>query len=185
MIWLILGLLLWIVPHEWKRLSPDSRAARGDAGKGIVALGVLVGLVLIVIGYRSWDDAPYLYASPAWTWHVNNLLMFLAFYLYAASGMKTRAARVIRHPQLTAIILWALAHLLVNGDMASVILFGTLLTWAVVEIGLINRATPTWTPPPPAPVGKEIGAFVGAILVMGVVGWIHGWIGPWPFGGAM
>ena len=54
---------------------------------------------------------------------------------------------------------------------------------AGIEVALINRAAPSWTPPPPAPVGKEIGALVGAVVVLAVVGYIHGLIGPWPFGG--
>jgi hypothetical protein len=99
--------------------------------------------------------------------------------------MKVAAARVIRHPQLTAFKTWAVAHLIApgNGDLASVILFGGLLAWAVVAVILINRAEPRPAPPPPAPVGKEIGAVVGAVVATGAVGLIHGWLGPWPFPG--
>jgi uncharacterized membrane protein len=96
--------------------------------------------------------------------------------------MKTRITRVIRHPQLTAVKTWAVAHLLVNGDLASVILFGGLLAWAVVEVILINRAEPRPAPNPPAPVGKEIGAVLGAVLVMAAIGWVHNWLGVWPYG---
>jgi uncharacterized membrane protein len=98
--------------------------------------------------------------------------------------MKTWITTKIRHPQLTAFKTWAVAHLLVNGDVASILLFGGLLAWAVVEVIAINRAEPAWTPPPPAPVSKEIMAVVGAVVVTGIVGAIHGWLGVWPFGGA-
>jgi uncharacterized membrane protein len=178
---IILGLLLWWGAHLFKRLAPARRAALGDAGKGLVTVGVLAGVVLMVIGYRG-NTAPDLWYPPAFLTHVNNLLMLFAFYLYAASGMKTRITRVIRHPQLTAVKTWAVAHLLVNGDLASVILFGGLLAWAVVEVILINRAEPRPALNPPAPLGKEIGAVVGAVVVTVVIGWVHGWLGVWPYG---
>jgi uncharacterized membrane protein len=178
---LILGVALWWAAHLFKRLAPAQRAAMGEKGKGPVALALLASVVLMVLGYK-WAEYTPVWEPPAFLRHVNNLLMLVAFYLYAASGMKTAAARVIRHPQLTAFKTWAVAHLLVNGDLASIILFGGLLAWAVVSVIVINRATPRPAPPPPAPVGKEIGAVVGAVVVTGIVGWIHGMIGPWPFG---
>ncbi len=143
--------------------------------------GGVAGIVLMVLGYRG-NTAPDLWYPPAFLTHVNNLLMLFAVYLYAASGMKTAITRVIRHPQLTAVKTWAVAHLLVNGDLASVVLFGGLLAWAVVEVILINRAEPRPAPNPPAPVGKEIGAVLGAVLVMAAIGWVHNWLGVWPYG---
>lgn len=178
---IILGLLLWWGAHLFKRLTPARRAALGDAGKGLVTVGVLAGLVLMVVGYRGVEHIDLWY-PPAFLTHVNNLLMLLAVYLFAASGMKTRITRVIRHPQLTAVKTWAVAHLLVNGDLASVILFGGLLAWAVVEVILINRAEPRPVPNPPAPAGKEIGAVLGALLATAAIGWVHDWLGVWPYG---
>jgi uncharacterized membrane protein len=181
MTWIVVGLALWWGAHLFKRLAPARRAAMGDAGKGLVTVGVLAGVVLMVIGYRG-NTSPDLWYPPAFLTHVNNLLMLLAFYLYAFSGMKTRITGIIRHPQLTAVKTWAVAHLLVNGDLASVVLFGGILAWAVVEVILINRAEPLWTKPAPAPMGKEIGAVVGAVVVMGLVGMIHTWLGVRPWG---
>jgi uncharacterized membrane protein len=181
MIWIVLGLALWWAAHLFKRLAPARRAAMGDAGKGLVTVGVLAGLVLMIVGYRRVEPVDLWY-PPAFLTHVNNLLMLIAVYLYAASGMKTRITAVIRHPQLTAVKTWAVAHLLVNGDLASVILFGGILAWAVVEVILINRAEPRPAPPAPAPVGKEVGAVVGAVVVLGAIGWVHNWLGVWPYG---
>jgi uncharacterized membrane protein len=178
---IVLGLALWWAAHLWKRLAPTSRARLGDPGKGLVALGVVAGVVLMVMGYRGVEHIDLWY-PPAFLTHVNNLLMLFAVYLYAASGMKTGITRVIRHPQLTAVKTWAVAHLLVNGDLASVVLFGGILAWAVVEVILINRATERGPLPEPASVGKEIGAVVGALLVTGAIGWVHNWLGVWPFG---
>jgi uncharacterized membrane protein len=178
---IILGLILWWGAHLFKRLAPGPRAELGNPGKGLVAVAVVASVVLMVIGYRG-NTAPDLWFPPPFLTHVNNLLMLLAVYLYAASGMKTRITRVIRHPQLTAVKTWAIAHLLVNGDLASVVLFGGILAWAVVSVIVINRAEPEWTRPDPAPMGREIGAVVGAVLVTGAIGFVHNWLGVWPFG---
>ncbi|MGQ0564700.1 MAG: NnrU family protein [Gemmobacter sp.] len=182
MILLVLGLALWWAAHLFKRLAPGPRLALGEPGKAVVAVVLVAGVVLMVFGYRGAGFVP-LWEPPTFLRHLNNVLMLVAFYLYAASGMKTRITGVIRHPQLTAFKTWAVAHLLVNGDLASVVLFGGLLAWAVVTVITINRAEPRPAPPPPAPVGKEIGAAVGAVVVMGAVGLIHTWLGYNPFGG--
>ncbi|WP_137111286.1 NnrU family protein [Rhodobacter sp. SY28-1] len=186
---IVLGLALWWAAHLWKRMAPASRARFGEPGKGIVTALVLAGVVLMVVGFRGsvWlgiDGAEFVpvWDPPRFLVHVNNLLMLFAFYLYAASGMKTRITRVIRHPQLTAVKTWAVAHLLVNGDLASIVLFGGILAWAVVSVILINKAEPRGPLPEPAPVGKEIGAVVGAVVVMGVVMLVHNWLGVPPWG---
>ncbi len=179
---LILGLLAWSGSHLWKRLAPASRQGMGEAGKGIVTAASLGGIVLMVLGYR-WADAPVLWQGPAFLTHVNNLLMLLAFYLFAASGMKTAITRVIRHPQLTAVKTWAVAHLLVNGSLADVILFGGLLAWAVVSVILINRANRDWTRPAPAGMAREAIAAGSAVVLLYLVGTLHAWLGVWPYGG--
>ncbi len=181
MIWLILGVALWWAAHLFKRVAPEARARMGEKGKGPVALALLVSIVLMVIGYRMADGAVYWGRSPAMT-GINNLLVLGAFYLFAASGMKTRVTRATRHPQLIGFSLWAVAHLLVNGDVPSFVLFGGLLVWALVEMAVINRAVPDWAPPPPVPVRKEIMAVVGAFVVFVVVGLIHWWLAYNPFG---
>ena len=186
---IVLGLALWWGAHLFKRLAPGPRAAMGEAGKGLMAVLILAGIVLMVWGYRGSDwlgiegaEHVDLWVPPAFLTHVNNLLMLFAVYLYAASGMKTRITRAIRHPQLTAVKTWAVAHLLVNGDLASVVLFGGILAWAVVEVILINRAEPRPAPPAPAPLGKEIGAVVGAVVVMVAIMLVHNWLGVPPWG---
>jgi uncharacterized membrane protein len=178
---LIAGLVLWWGAHLFKRVAPQRRAAMGEAGKGVMAVLIVLSVVLMVIGYRGAAVID-LWFPPAFLVHLNNLLMILAFYLYAASGMKTAITRSIRHPQLTAVKTWAVAHLLVNGDLASVVLFGGLLAWAVVEVILINRAQPDWTRPAPVPARKEIMAVVAAVVVSGIVMLIHNWLGVQPWG---
>lgn len=178
---LVLGLVLWIAAHLFKRVLPEQRAALGNAGKGIVAALIAAAVVLMVIGYRA---APVvdLWYPPRFLIGINNLLMVFAFYLYAASGAKTAITRVIRHPQLTAVKVWAVAHLLVNGDVASVVLFGGLLVWAVVSVIVLNRVTPVWVKPEPRPAKKEVTAIVATLVVVVVVMLIHNWLGVQPWG---
>lgn len=182
MVLLISGVALWWAAHLFKRVAPDRRAALGDKGKGLVAVLLILSVVLMVMGYQRAGGPVWWGPSPALV-GINNLLVLLAFYLYAADGMGTRVTAWIHHPQLTGFSLWAFAHLLTNGDLASFILFGGLLAWALLEIVLLNRAGAWKRRTGPFPVRKEIMAAVGAVVVTLVVGLIHGWVGPNPFGG--
>lgn len=181
MIILSLGVALWVAAHLWKRVAPDHRAAFGDKGKGIVAVATLVSVVLMVIGYRSADGAVYWGRSGALV-GINNLLMVLAFYLYAASGKGTRVTRWVRHPQLTGFTIWAAAHLLVNGDTPSFILFGGLGIWAIVEMIVINRAQGPRGAYHAPPIKSEAIAVVATVVVVAVVMAIHYALGVQPWG---
>ncbi len=178
---IILGLLLWTVSHTWKRFAPAHRARVGDKGKGFVAIASLVAIVLMVIGYRGADTVGLWGSSQAMT-GINNLLMLFAFYLFAASGAKTRITAAIRHPQLTAVIVWSGAHLLANGDTASVLLFGGMAAWALLEIILINGIEGARAPYHAVPFKKEITAIIATVVVFTIVALIHMWVGPNPFG---
>lgn len=179
---LVLGLALWWVAHLFKRVAPDARARLGNAGKGAATVAILASLVLMYFGYGAAKETADVWwgRSPALV-GINNLLMVFAVYLYAASGTRSALARKIRHPQLTAVKVWAVAHLLVNGDLPSVVLFGGLLAWAVVSVITINRAQPEWTPPEAKP-GAEWKAVVGTVVVLVVIMLIHNWLGYQPWG---
>lgn len=183
MVLIIAGLCVWTFSHYFKRLLPARRAALGDPGKGLVALGIVAGLVLMILGYRAADFIP-VWQPPGFLVHVNNTLMLLAFWVYGSSAAKTAKAwpaTRIRHPQLIGFKIWALAHLLVNGDLASILLFGGLMAWAVGEVILINRAEPDWTPPPPAGLAVKLRLTVITIVLFGAVAGVHIWLGVWPF----
>ncbi len=182
---LILGLLLWWAAHLTKRLAPGVRAGlqdkMGDASKGLFAVLILLSVVLMTLGYQRYTGT-FFWGRNAALVGINNLLMLLAVYLYAASGLKTRITGVIRHPQLTGFKAWAVAHLLVNGDTASFILFGGLLAWAVVEVIVINRQTERPTPPDSYPASNEVKAIVGTLVVFAVISGVHIWLGYNPLG---
>ena len=177
----ILGLIIWSLAHFWKRMTPEHRAKFGEKGKGIVALASLVAIVLMVIGYRGADGAVFWGRTSAMT-GINNLLMLLAFYLFAASGKGTRITRAIRHPQLTAVVVWAVAHLLVNGDVPSIVLFGGLGIWALAEMSVINRAQGPRGAYHAPPVKSEVIAAVATLVVFSIVAGIHIALGYNPFG---
>lgn len=184
MIWLILGVALWAVAHYFKRLFPAQRTTLGDKGKGLIALAILASVVLMVVGYRGADTVD-VWQPPAMMRHINNLLMLLAFYVYGASaakGAKVWLGTKIRHPQLTAVKIWAVAHLLVNGDLASIVLFGGLLAWAVGSVIMINRAEGPWVRPAQAPAKKEVVLVAISLVMFGIVAAIHIWLGVNPFG---
>lgn len=184
MFWLllILGVALWWAAHLFKRVAPARRASMGDAGRGAVAAALGVSILLMIFGYRGVDFIPVWY-PPAWTVHVNNLAMLIAIYLLSPAPKRGRLLHGMRHPMLTGFGLWAAAHLLVNGDLASIILFGGLLAWAIVTPRIINRAEPAWTPGPQGTYAKDAMFLVGSVILLGVIGWVHNWLGVWPFPG--
>jgi uncharacterized membrane protein len=178
---LILGLILWSGAHYFKRLAPGLREPMGDKGMALVAVAVLGSLVLMVLGYRQAEVIPIWY-PPTWTVHLNNLLMVIAIFVYGMSATTGRLRGKMRHPQLTAVKIWAVAHLLVNGDLASIVLFGGMLAWAVGSVILINRSTP-WVRPEPGPAKKDIVLVVITVVMFVVITGIHAWLGVWPFPG--
>jgi uncharacterized membrane protein len=180
MLLILLGLILWSGLHFWKRIAPDSRASFGTKGKAIVAIGSMLGIAMMVIGYRSAEGTFFWGRSPAMT-GINNLLMIFAFYLYASSAAKTRITKWVRNPQLTAVKVWAIAHLLVNGDTPSFLLFGGLFAWALAEVIVLNRVAPP-APYRDVPVKKEITAVVATIVAFSITAAIHIWLGHNPFG---
>lgn len=189
MLYLLIGLILWSGAHWLRRLNAPLRARMqdrmGDASKGVIAGILVLSIVFMWWGYGRAEFVS-LWQPPAFLTHLNNLLMLVAFYVFGASAAKPAKVWLgtkIRHPQLTAVKIWALAHLLVNGDLASLVLFGGLLAWAVISVILINKAEGPWTPPPQAPAKKEIVLVVITLVLFTVVSLIHGWLGPWPFGG--
>ena len=150
---LIIGLALWILIHWFKRLAPNLRASLGMR-EGDRCGSFAGGLVLMIIGYRGAPFIP-VWTPPSFLVHVNNLLMVVAVAVFAMSHTKGRLRGRMRHPMLTSVKLWSVAHLLVNGDLASIILFGGMLVWAVGSVIMINRAE-TWERPAPGDKGRDV-----------------------------
>ncbi|MBC6407688.1 MAG: hypothetical protein GDA40_05955, partial [Rhodobacteraceae bacterium] len=139
MIGIIAGLVLWVGAHVFKRVAPQKRAAMGSRGMNVVSLTIAAGVLCMVLGYRAAEGA-LLWVSPPWMVHVNNLLVLVGIFMVSPAPRKGIVLYRMRHPMLTGFALWAVAHILVNGDGPSVVLFGGLLLWALAEIVIINRA---------------------------------------------
>ncbi len=139
MMYLVLGLVLFIGMHSVRVFADGWRSAQiarlgANGWKGLYSLVSIAGFVLIVWGYGLARQAPVeLWSPPLWTRHLASLLTLLAFVLLAAAYVPgTRIKAAIRHPMTVAVKTWALAHLLANGSLADVVLFGVFLLWAVL-----------------------------------------------------
>ena len=108
---LIVGLALWVGAHFFKRVAPERRAAMGDSGKGAVALAIVASVVLMVIGYRG-SEFVAIWEPPTYLRHVNNLLVLIAIYMMSPAPKKGRLLHGMRHPMLTGVVTWSIAHLL-------------------------------------------------------------------------
>ncbi len=179
--YLVAGLLLFFGVHSIAIVAPawrDRTVARlGDAPwKALFTLVSVIGFVMIVHGYGLVRaDSPVLFASPQFLGYVAALLMLPVFPLLLAAYLPGRIQSAVKHPMLTATKSWALAHLLVNGSVAGVLLFGSFLVWAVADrIAVGKRATRRRTPgAPPARWNDAIAVIGGLALYAVFIGWAH------------
>jgi uncharacterized membrane protein len=177
---LALGLLLFTGTHLIPSLAPGIKAGwhrrLGENGyKGTFSLLALAGIGLIVAGWRSASPTLVYLPSPALYPAGIGLLTF-AFLLFVVSGRRSRLKLIVRHPQLTGVLLWGAAHLLLNGDTRSLLLFGWMSAWALVEMIVINRREGAWVREEPPPWRTDIVTLLVAAVVIAVVVYIHPWI---------
>lgn len=180
---LILGVALWCYAHLFKRLYPEKRGLMSDkSAAGMVTAGLVAAIILMIVGFRA---APYveIWSPPSFLRHVNNVLVLIAIFLMSPAAKKGRLLNGMRHPMLAGFSLWAVSHLLVNGDLASILMFGGLLAWSLVAPRLINRAEPAWTAPEPGSYGKDAMFLAASVVLLLVIGFVHGWLGYPVFGG--
>lgn len=135
--------------------------------KALIAVVSLAGLVLISWGYAEARESPILvYTSPPWLRAVSLLLMIPVFILFVAAYLKGKIKQLVKHPMFLAIKIWAIAHLLVNGTVADIVLFTSFLVWAVLALIAANkRARASGTDAP-----KTQGSFLydGVALIVGL-----------------
>jgi uncharacterized membrane protein len=188
MIWLALGVLLWSGAHFFPSLGASTRSAwiaRIGEGpyKGGFTLCLVTALVLMVLGWRAAPPVP-VYAPPNWGPTLAILLMVVGLLLFAASAVPTNIKRILRHPQLTGVASWSAAHLVSNGDGRSVVLFGGLGLWALLEMLFINRRDGAWQKPEAVPLQAELRLLIAAVVTFALLYWIHPYIAgvPIPLG---
>ena len=171
---LLLGLALFLGVHSTRIVADGWRTATiarvGEKPwKGIYSLLSIAGFVLLVIGYGAARQSPVvLFAPPVWTRHLAALLTIPAFVLLVAAYVPGNAIkRAIGHPMVAGVKVWALAHLLANGTLADVLLFGTFLAWAVLSfIAARRRDRAAGTTYPAGP-----GSRTAITVVVGLVAW--------------
>lgn len=179
MTFLVLGVLLFIAVHFIPSLGRPLKlkliGAVGENGyKGLFSLAVVGAIALIVLGWRSADPTP-VYAPPLTNHAVVGILMLIAFFLIGAGNHPSRIKRLLRHPMLTGVALWAAVHLLVNGDSRSLVLFGGLCLWALIEMPLINAREGAWEKPPAPSIAVEVRGVIIAVILLAVLIWAHRW----------
>ncbi|WP_166267589.1 NnrU family protein [Marinobacter caseinilyticus] len=180
---LVAGLLLFLGVHSISIINEPLRnrlaAAMGDvAFKGVYSLIALAGLVLIVSGYGSARlDPTLIYQPPGWLRHLALLLLLPVFPLFFATYFPGKISATLKHPTLVAVKLWALAHLLANGMLHDLVLFGAFLAWAVADRISIKRRVPRKIHAFPARATNDVIAIVGglAVYVLTVL-WLHQWL---------
>jgi uncharacterized membrane protein len=180
MTFLILGVLVWSGVHLLPSLGVSVRAAAiGRIGegpyKGLFALTLVGAIVLMVLGWRSASHVAA-YGPPSWGVPLANVGMFASLVLFVGSNVPTNLKRIVRHPQLTGVAVWGVAHLLANGDLRSLVLFGGIGLWAVVAMVAINRRDGAWKKPEPLPLAAELKPLVGGIVAYGVLVLAHPYI---------
>ena len=180
----IVGLVLFLGIHSVGIVAPAWRDAqvvqRGEmAWKGLYSAASVVGFVLLVYGYGvARQSTPVLYTPPTVLRHIALLLMVPVFPLLLAAYLPGRIQSAVKHPMLVAVKLWATAHLLANGTLIDVILFGAFLVWAVLDrIAIKRRTVPRAVPGAPRSAANDAIALVGGLAIYGAfVMWMHLWL---------
>ena len=183
---MIIGLAVFLGSHTLVALRPQRAAVIARIGegpyKGLFSLVSLVGILLIGYGFALYRANGYIdiWMPPRWTRHVTELLVWPAIIAIVAAYVPGEIKRLLKHPMLVGVKLWAVAHLVSNGDLGSIILFGSILAWAVYDrIAVKQRSDPT------GPVAIATGggyrndfiAVVVGTLVYFVLGfWFHPWV---------
>ena len=177
---LVVGLLLFLGAHSVSIVAPawrDAMVARlGEKPwKGAYSLVSLLGFALMVAGFIAARREPVIvWVPPAGLRHLALVLMLPVFPLLLSTYLRGRISRAAKHPMLLATKTWAFAHLLANGMLADVVLFGGLLAWAVADRISLKRRAPRALPlAPETPATDALAIFLGLVIYVAFVGALH------------
>ena len=177
---LVAGLLLFLGIHSVSIVAPRARDrwARSmgpNLWRAVYSTVAVVGFVLLVRGYAAARAEPVvLYVPPGWGRHVTMLLMLPVFVMLFAAYLPGRIKSALKHPMLVAVKLWATAHLLANGMLADVLLFGGFLAWAVVDrISLKRRPARPVPGAAPSRWNDLFAVLLGLAAYVAFVLWLH------------
>ena len=186
MLVLIAGLVVFLGIHSVSIVAPAWRSGTltrlGEGPwKGLYSIAAAVGLVLVIVGYGWARRSPVvLYTPPAGLRHLALLVMLPVFPLLFAAYLPGRIKAAAKHPMLLAVKLWAVAHLLANGTLADVLLFGGFLVWAIADRISVKRRSPIEAhavPAAPPRSANDAIAIVGGLAVYVLfLFWAHRWL---------
>ena len=171
---LIVGLVLFIGAHVFVTLRGPRAAVIARIGewpyKAIMGLISLVGLIVIGFGFAQYRATGWVdvWLPPRWTFYITQILMWPASICVVAAYSRGNIWRRLKHPMLVGVKTWAVAHLISNGDIGSIVLFGSILAWAVYDRITLKRRTDPGAPPIPVGGNRQdtIALVVGTILYL-------------------
>jgi uncharacterized membrane protein len=176
---MIVGLLVFLGVHAFVTCREQRAQVIARWGEGPYKLGFSVisalGLALIVYGFARYRATGWIdiWLPPPWTRHVAVALTLPAIVFVVAAYVPGHIKRALKHPMLAGVKLWALAHLLANGDLGSIILFGSILVWAVYDrVSLKHRSDPGAPPTPVSGWRNDVIAIVVGVLAYLALGFI-------------
>jgi uncharacterized membrane protein len=171
---LILGLILFLGAHVFVTCRAQRDAVVARIGlwpyKGLFALVSVVGIILIGYGFGQYRATGWIdvWHPPRWTYYLTQILMWPASILVVAAYIRGNIWRTLKHPMLVGVKTWAVAHLISNGDLGSIVLFGSFLAWAVYDRITLKRRSDPGAPPIPAGGRRRdwIAIAVGTVLYL-------------------
>jgi len=180
---LVLGLVIFLGTHSFSMARERRIALIGRIGegpyKGLYSLLSLAGVVLISIGYGQYRASGYVpvWDPPVWTRHLALLLVLIAFICFVAAYLPGHIKAGLKHPMLAGVKIWAFAHLIANGDLGSILLFGSFLAWAVLaRISAKRRDVAAQHGGTAAPAGWRndiLAVVIGTVIYLAFVFWLH------------
>jgi len=171
---IISGILIFTFGHMFKRLVPAGRnfvdQKLGEKlGKKLMNLILFIGFFLVTIGYHQKEYDIYFYIAPTWLTAITHALMLVSVALLSVGhrifGHASRLQQHIKHPMLTAAVVWCVAHLLINGTLMAFILFGSIGLWAAIQIYLLQKNK--------VKIERHQGSLIGDLILLGFVAFIY------------
>ena len=181
---MIIGLAVFIGSHVFVTMRAQRAGVIERVGentyKVLFAVVSIVGVLLIAWGFARYRAGGYIdvWSPPPWTRHVTVLLVWPAIIAIVAAYIPGEIKRKLKHPMLAGVKLWAVAHLISNGDLGSIILFGSILAWAIFDrITLKHRSDPGGPPIPAGGRFNDILAVIVGTAVYFALGFLfHPWV---------
>ena len=171
---IISGILIFTFGHMFKRLVPAGRnfvdQKLGEKlSKKLMRLILFIGFFLVAIGYYQKEYDIYFFIAPTWLTAITHALMLVSVALLSVGhrifGHASRLQQHIKHPMLTAAVVWCVAHLLINGTLMAFILFGSIGLWAAIQIYLLQKNK--------VKIERHQGSLTGDLILLGFVAFIY------------